>query len=113
MINKFKQLLIATGKTDFAFTLRTFGYILDHDAVLMNDISKIKDAGYFAIEKLSDVKEILLKIYGYLSTICNVNIQLIIQSDFVINRIYGIEDMYEAIRLSQKGDHLFIYLYLM
>ena len=84
------------------------GIFLGHDAVLMNDISKIKDGGYFAIEKLSNVKEAFLKIYGYLSTICNVNIQLIIQSDLVIKKIYGIEDMYEA-TLSQNYDHSFIF----
>ena len=72
-------------KKDYAFTLHTFGYGNDHDAVLMSDLSKIKDGEYFAIEKLSDVKEALLKIYGYLSTIRNVNIQLIIQSYFTIN----------------------------
>ena len=106
--DKFKQLLNTNKKSDYAFTLHTFGYGLDHDAVLMYDISKIKDGGYFAIEKLSDVKEAFLKIYGYLSTICNVNIQLIIQSDFVIKKIYGIEDMYEA-TLSQNYDNLFIF----
>ena len=63
MINTFKQILIATGKTDYTFTLHTFEYVLNHDAVLMSDISKIKDGGYFAIEKLSDVKEALLNIW--------------------------------------------------
>ena len=66
VVDKFKELLISNRKNDYAFTLHTFGYGVGHDAVLMNNISKIKDGGYFAIEKLSDVKEAFLKIYGYL-----------------------------------------------
>ena len=49
--DKFKNLLISSMKKDYAFTLHTFGYGNDHDAVLMSDLSKIKDGGYFAIEK--------------------------------------------------------------
>jgi len=71
-------------------------------------LQKIKDGGYFSIEKLADVRDAYLEIYGYLSTICNVNIQLIIQSNFLIDKVYGIEDMYEA-SLKMNDEHLYIF----
>jgi hypothetical protein len=62
----------------------------------MNNIALIRDGAYFNIDKLSDVNDAFLKIYGSLSTVSNVNVQLKIQSNFNITKVYGIEDMYDA-----------------
>ena len=97
----FKQLLINTGKSNYVFTLHTLGFGSDHDYELMNKLSLIKDGGYFAIQRLLDVQDAYLKIYGSLSTICSVNVNLTIQSNFKIEKVYGMEDMYEA---SLKND---------
>ena len=108
VVNKFKQLLIQENKKEYAFTLHTFGYGQDHDAILMDDLSKVKDGGYFAIENIEDVTDVYIKLFGSLSTVCSINIQLVIQSSFVIDKIYGMEDMYEA-SLNKTVDHLYIF----
>ena len=52
----------------------------------MRKIAAIRDGGYFFIEKLSDVNDAFLLIYGSLSTIYQVNANLLVQSQFKINR---------------------------
>ena len=99
--NLFRQLLLNTGKNNYIFTLHTLGFGESHDYELMNKLSLIKDGGYFFIQRLLDVQDAYLKIYGSLSTICFVNVHLTIQSNFKIEKVYGIEDMYEA---SLKND---------
>ena len=104
ILDMFNELLNDTNKTDYAFTLHTFGYGLDHDASLMTDLSKIKDGGYFPIEILANVKKAFLKIYGALSTVYHTNLELTIQSNFAIKKIYGIKDMYRAyLKNGSKG----------
>ena len=78
------------------FTLHTFGYGESHDAELLYKISLIKDGGYFFIRYLVNVQDYLLEIYGSLSTVYKLNAELIIQSNYSINKVYGMEDMYEA-----------------
>ena len=92
----FEDLIEREGKKDFVFTLNTFGYGYYYDYTLMNNIALIRDGAYFNIDKLSDVNDAFLKIYGSLSTVSNVNVQLKIQSNFNITKVYGIEDMYDA-----------------
>ena len=96
VVSKFEKLMVSEGKKDFTFTLYTFGYGSHFDSELMNNIALIKDGNYFNIDKLSDVNDAFLKIYGSLSTVSNVNVQLKIQSNFKIIKVYGIEDMHEA-----------------
>ena len=96
LIEMFKELLVEEGKKDYIFTLYTFGYGRYHDSILMYNISQIKASSYFNIENLADVNDAYLKIYGSLSTVSNVNVQLKIQSKFNIIKVYGIEDMHEA-----------------
>ena len=74
----------------------------------MVNLANIKEGGYFAIEKLADVNDAYLKIYGALSTVCMVNIQLIVQSNFFISKIYGIEDMTNA-NLKNISSHYFTF----
>ena len=52
------------------------GYGNSHDAILMKKIAAIRDGGYFFIEKLTDVYDAFLHIYGSLSTNYEVNINL-------------------------------------
>ena len=92
----FLNLIKTTGKTNYIFTVHTLGYGNSHDAVLMSKIARIRDGGYFFIEKLSNVKEAILQIYGSLSTIFEVDVVLTVQSRFRIDKVYGLEDMYNA-----------------
>ena len=96
VVSMFEDLIIKEGKRDYVFTLYSFGYGYYFDYTLMNSIALIKDGAYFNIDKLSDVKDAFLKIYGSLSTVSNVNVQLKIQSNFNIIKVYGIEDMHKA-----------------
>ena len=95
-INKFKNLISVEGKSNYAFTLHSFGYGDYHDSYLMNEISKIRDGSYFYIQRLVDVQDAYVKIYGALSTVCSVNLILNIKSNYRIEKVYGMEDMYEA-----------------
>ena len=104
LLYKFQQLLETTNKTDYAFTLHTFGYGEDHDEDLMLKLAKIKSGSFLFVNGLSDVKDFYLKIYGSLSTVCNVNLNLTIQSSFAIKNISGIDDLYKA-SLSNRTDN--------
>ena len=96
MAEQFKDYIKNNGKNNYVFTLHSFGYGDYHDALLMSDISKIRDGSYFYIQKLLDVQDAYVKIYGSLSTVNKVNLELIINSNYQIQKVYGIEDMYEA-----------------
>jgi hypothetical protein len=48
------------------------------------------------------VQDAYLEIYGSLSTTCKINVELTVQSNFQIEKIYGIEDMYEASLIDKK-----------
>ena len=92
VVNNFKNYLTGQEKQNYAFTLNSFGYGDDHDAILMNEISKIKDGGYFFIRQLSMVQESFVEIYGSLSTVKNINVELVISSPFEIKEYNGVED---------------------
>ena len=96
MAEQFKDYIKINGKNNYVFTLHSFGYGDYHDALLMSDISKIRDGSYFYIQKLLDVQDAYVKIYGSLSTVNKVNLELIINSNYQIQKVYGIEDMYEV-----------------
>ena len=96
VVSMFEDLIEREGKKNYVFTLNTFGYGSYYDYNLMNNIALIRDGSYFNIDKLGDVNDAFLKIYGSLSTVSNVNVQLKIQSNFNITKVYGIEDMYDA-----------------
>ena len=103
VISKFRDLIINTKKNEYIFTLHTFGFGNDHDAVLMTDLSKLKDGSFFFIRFLTDVKDAFLEIYGTLSSICEVNVKLTVQSNFELY-IYGMDDMYNS-SLVNKTDN--------
>ena len=96
VVSMFEDLIERQGKKNYVFTLNTFGYGSYYDYNLMNNIALIRDGAYFNIDKLGDVNDAFLKIYGSLSTVSNVNVQLKIQSKFHLTKVYGIEDMYDA-----------------
>ena len=93
VVSMFEDLIIKEGKEDYVFTLNTSGYGYYYDYNLMNNIALTKGGNYFNIDKLTDVNDTFLKIYGSLSTVSNVNVQLKIQSKYNIIIVYGIEDM--------------------
>ena len=78
------------------FTIHTFGYGTSFDYQTLTKIALMGDGSFFNIAQLSDIGDAFLKIYGSLSTVMNINIQLTIQSNYNIVKVYGIEDMYEA-----------------
>ena len=85
-----------TGKENYIFTLHTFGYGNDHDAKLMESIANVKNGGFFFIQRLTDLLNAYLQIYGSLSTVFAVNVHLTIQSNFSIVDVYGKEDLYNS-----------------
>ena len=93
---KFINLLSNTGKNKYTFILHTFGYGNDHDPILLSKIARIRDSGFFPISQLIDVQETYLKIYGSLSTVCYINTHLIIESNFKIENVYGMDEMYNT-----------------
>ena len=99
---RFINLLNSSGKMDYTFSLHTFGYSNGHDANLLYDLSKIKDGNYIFIERSEQVKEAYLKIYGSLSTVAYVNLELTVESKFPLNKVYGIDDMYQASKTENK-----------
>ena len=89
--------LISDTKKESIFTLHTFGYGDGHDTELMNGLSKVRDGGYYNIRELPMVKEALSKIYGLLSTTFKVNVEVEINSEYPIKKIYGMEDFYKGV----------------
>ena len=92
----FRDLIKEQNKSDYIFTLHSFGYGEYYDYIMLKEISLIKDGSYFHINQLPDVNLAYIKIYGYLSTVKDVNVQLKIESKYDIVSVYGIEDMYDA-----------------
>ena len=92
----FKDYLEETRKENYTFNLHTLGYGEDHDAVLMESIAKVKQGGFYFIQRLKDLQNDYLQIYGSLSTVCAINVILTIQSDFTIANVSGMEDFYNT-----------------
>ena len=99
---QFKKHISEVNKDKYVFSLHTMGYGEGHDGLSMYKISLIRDGGYFFIRKLPMVQDAYLEIYGSLSTTCKINVELTVQSNFPIEKIYGIEDMYEASLIDKK-----------
>ena len=96
VVDFFKIYISSQGKNNYSFTLHCFGYGDDHNSELLNKIALIREGGYFNIRKLFMVKDYFLEIYGSLSTVYKVNVNLKVQSNFEIQKVYGIEDMNQA-----------------
>ena len=96
VVSMFEDLIIKEGKEDYVFTLNTSGYGYYYDYNLMNNIALTKGGNYFNIDKLTDVNDTFIKIYGLLSTVSNTNAQLKIQSKYNIIKVYRIEIMNDA-----------------
>ena len=96
VVDFFKIYISSEGKNNYSFTLHCFGYGDDHNSELLNKIALIREGGYFNIRKLFMVKDYFLEIYGSLSTVYKVNVNLKVQSNFEIQKVYGIEDMNQA-----------------
>ena len=104
-VDDFKILLNYTKKNNYIFTLHTVGYGNSHDAVLMHDLSLVKDGGYFYIKRLSMVQDVFLEIYGSLSTVNEVNITLMIQSNYEINTLIGYIELYKPSLVNNNNVH--------
>ena len=96
VVNNFKNYILNQKKNNYIFTLHTLGYGNNHDAELLKNLATIKDGGYFFIEKLNDVNDAFITIYTFLSTVYQVNANLIVQSQFKISSVYGMDEMYNA-----------------
>ena len=100
---RFETLLNTTKKDNYTFTLHTFGYGTDHDPDSMTNLAKIHQGGFLYVDTLQAVKDYYLIIYGSSSSICNVNLNLTVQSNFNISLVYFIEDMYKASLLNETS----------
>ena len=90
LVTTFKNYISSEGKDNYSFTLHCFGYGDGHNSDLMSKISLIREGGYFNIRKLFMVKDFFLEIYGSLSTINKVNVNLNVKSKFEIQNVYKI-----------------------
>ena len=97
VISNFKNLMKTKNKTDYAFTVHTFGYGDNYNYELLKDISLIMDGSFFHVFNLAEIGDCYLTIYGFLSTVMDVNVKLEIESQFEIIEVYGQEDMHNAI----------------
>ena len=93
---KFNNLIASVKKDKYIFSTHSFGYGSSHDVELMKKISQIRDGSYIFIKEFKLIKEAFIKVYGYLSTITEVNLHLKIQSKFKINDVLGKEEMYKS-----------------
>jgi len=98
----FKNFIISQNKNNYVFTLHTLGYGYSHDALLMKKIAAVRDGGYFFIQKLTDVNEAFLQIYGSLSSNYAINVNIQVQSNFQIKKVFGMDEMYNASLTSTK-----------
>ena len=62
----------------------------------MENIAKVKNGGFFFKQRLKEVQSKYLQIYGSLSTVCAVNLDLTIESNFIIADVYWKEDLYNS-----------------
>jgi hypothetical protein len=97
LIPMFKDLMIDQNKTNYTFTLHTFGYGASYNYELMKEISLIMDGSFFHIYDIANIGDYYLIIYGYLSTVMDVNVKLTIESEFDMVEVYGKEDMHKAV----------------
>ena len=96
LIPKIKKLLIDTNKKNYTFTLHSFGYGDGYfEPEVLRDIALIKDGFFAHIKSNSEIEDSYQQFFGALSTVYDVDIQLMAQSKFNIVKAYGIEDMYE------------------
>jgi len=58
-----------TMKFEETISIQSFGFGADHDPVLMNDISKIKDGSFYYVEKLDVVDEMFVDALGGLFSV--------------------------------------------
>ena len=82
IVANFKNYISSQRKDNYLFTLHSFGYGDDHNPELMSEIALIREGRYFNIRKLFMVKDFLLEIYGSLSTVYVVNVNLNVLSNF-------------------------------
>ena len=94
--NNFRNLILNQGKKDYIFTLHSLGYGNGHVPLLMKNLARLRDGGYFFVENENIVEEVYLRIYGTLSSIYQVNAHFIVQSQFKINSVYGMDEMFNA-----------------
>ena len=98
----FNNYIISQKKNNYVFTLHSLGYGSSHDAILMKKISYVRDGGYFFIQKLTDVNEAFLQIYGSLSSNYAINVNVQVESNFPIKKVFGMDEMYNAVLTSTK-----------
>ena len=98
----FKNYIVNQKKNKYVFTLHTLGYGNDHDELLMKKIAAVRDGGYFFIQKLTDVSNAFLEIYGSLSSNYAINVNVQVQSNFAIKKVFGMDEMYNALLTNTK-----------
>ena len=81
-----------SGKTNYTFSLYTFGVGQRNPASLLYQLSFIKGGKYYCLSSLEFIQNIFLKIYKELSNTCNVDLDFIIQSNFTIRNVLGYEN---------------------
>lgn len=111
-IDNYKLLLKNTNKSDYAFTINTFCYGFYCNCESLYELSKIKDGNFFYIEDNQQINDIVMKLYGSLSTVAYVNVKLIFQSNNCqLRKLYGEEEMYEIYKNINRIETTLIHLF--
>ena len=80
---------------NYTFTINGFFYGKSRSSSEIS-IPQFKDGGYYIIREESEIPDIVKQIYGALSSVSYVNIELEIKTNYEIKHVFGIENMYEA-----------------
>lgn len=98
--------LINDNRMNYTFTINGFFYGNSRSS---NEIllPQFKDGGYYIIKEESVIPDISKQIYGALSSIIYVNIELEIKTNYEIKHVFGIENMYEASLTSNNNTSTF------
>lgn len=103
------QKLMAAVNYDKPYTIHTFGFGSDHDPILMNQISKLKDGNFYYVQKLESVDEMFVDALGALFSVVAQNIDIKVSinkdnkkfSDVQISKVYG--DIWQTV--NQNTDY--------
>ena len=80
-----------------SFTLNTFGYGDDHDAIIMNKLASIRDGSFFYVENYRKITEYFVSILGGCMSVISKKVDLnlqILNNNCKIKKVYGKDNLY-------------------
>ena len=80
-----------------SFTLNTFGYGDDHDALIMNKLASIRDGSFFYVENYRKITEYFVSILGGCMSVISKKVDLnlqILNNNCKIKKVYGKDNLF-------------------